>query len=275
MPELPEVETIVRGLDSELRGKKVKSLVFLSTHLKKKRAYSTLDPAAYRGLKIEKIRRRGKLIIMSFQWQKGLIIHLKMTGQLLLTGPEQPVDKHTHAVMRFFGIKKELRFRDIRKFGLISCLPMNKIEEKILSSLGPEPLEIELTEFYRRLKAHSKKRVKSWLLDQKIIAGIGNIYSDEILFQAGINPERPAGSLSLEESQKLFVAMKSVLRKAIKFKGSSISDYVDSSGQSGKYQKLHQVYGRENQLCKRCQQEKIKRKKIGGRSSFYCPSCQT
>ncbi|HEK85716.1 MAG: bifunctional DNA-formamidopyrimidine glycosylase/DNA-(apurinic or apyrimidinic site) lyase [Candidatus Saccharicenans sp.] len=274
MPELPEVETIVRGLEPILIGKRIKSLFFLSAHLKKKQPAWALRPETYKDQKIEKITRRGKLIIISLERQKGLLVHLKMTGQLFLAEPGRPLDKHTHAVMTFYGLKKELRFRDLRKFGLINCLPKSQIEEKVAKSLGPEPLEVKLKEFRRLLETRGRKKIKSWLLDQKIIAGIGNIYSDEILFQSGIHPERLSGSLSLEESWKLFRAMKSVLKKAIRFKGSSISDYIDSLGQRGEFQKLHQVYGRENQMCRRCRAARIERKKIGGRSSFFCPNCQ-
>lgn len=275
MPELPEVETIVRGLRPELIGKRVKDFVFLSPHLWKKQPASALRPDSYRGKRIEDIWRRGKLIVFSFNGQKGLLIHLKMTGQLYLTDPGQPVDKHTHALMTFSGLRKELRFRDIRKFGFLSCLKMAEIKEKVSAELGPEPLGIKSDEFYGLLKQYGKKRIKGWLLDQKIIAGIGNIYSDEMLFRAGINPERPAGSLSPEEARKLYRAMRAVLKKAIELKGSSVSDYIDSSGKKGEFQKWHRVYGKEGQLCPRCQTTSIKRKKINGRSSFFCPVCQS
>jgi formamidopyrimidine-DNA glycosylase len=273
MPELPEVETIVRGLKPELSGKKVRQFIFLSPHLRKKQPNSALAPGSYEGKRIKDIWRRGKMIIFSFVSHEGLLVHLKMTGQLYLARPVQPVDKHTHARMTFSGLEKELRFRDIRKFGYLNCLKMAEIKERVFADLGPEPLELKFGDFSRLLKEHHKKRIKGWLLDQKIIAGIGNIYSDEMLFRAGIHPERQAGCLSQKEARKLYLAMKAVLREGIRLKGSSISDYVDSYGEKGEFQKFHRIYGKEGESCPHCQST-VRRKKISGRSSYFCPVCQ-
>ncbi|MDY0231426.1 MAG: DNA-formamidopyrimidine glycosylase [Candidatus Saccharicenans sp.] len=275
MPELPEVETVVRGLDRELRGKRLKDFVFLSQHLVSKQPATALSLENYYGKKIKKIWRRGKVIVFEFSGQLGLIVHLKMTGQLYFVCPDQLLDKHSHARMAFYGFKKELRFRDIRKFGYLNCLKVEEIQKKIQTELGPEPLEINFQDFFNRLQQFGKKRIKGWLLDQKIIAGIGNIYSDEILFKAKISPERKTISLSQKEARNLYRAMKSVLEKAIELKGSSVSDYVDSLGQPGKFQKRHRVYGREGKPCFRCQGTTVQRKKICGRSAFFCPSCQS
>lgn len=274
MPELPEVETVVRGLSSRLEGRRVRDLVFLSAHLERKQPFSALSPVAYRGKKIEKIWRRGKMIIFSFSGGCGLLIHLKMTGQLYLCSPEKPLDKHTHARMSFYGLNSELRFRDIRKFGFWNCLRTPEILRRVNSELGPEPLGLDFPEFQDLLRKRAGKTIKGWLLDQKVIAGIGNIYSDEILFRAGIRPDRPAGRLSLAEARKLYRAMKSVLKKAIELGGSSISDYVDSTGEKGRFQQRHLAYDREGRLCRRCRKGVIVRKRIAGRSSFYCPYCQ-
>ena len=274
MPELPEVETIVRGLKSELVGQRVKEFRFLSPHLEKEQLPGSFQPATYKGRKILDIRRRGKMIIIEFEGRLGWLVHLKMTGQLFLTEPERKIDKHTHALLKFYRLKKELRFRDIRKFGFLNCLDLTQIEGKIGNDLGPEPLEIDLASFKGLLKTHGKKRLKNWLLDQKIIAGIGNIYSDEILFRAELNPFRLAGSLTDREATRLYRAMERVLKEAIALKGSSISDYIDASGERGRFQEHHRVYAREGRLCPRCRQEKIIRKKINGRSTFFCPGCQ-
>lgn len=274
MPELPEVETVVRGLRPRLEGRKVRDLVFLSPHLSRKQPFPALSPEAYRGKKVEKIWRRGKMIIVSFSGGCGLLIHLKMTGQLYLCRPDQPVDKHTHARLRFSGLKSELRFRDVRKFGFLNCLKLPEILHKVNSELGPEPLTLEFPAFRDLLAKHGGKVIKGWLLDQKIIAGVGNIYSDEILFRAGLRPDRRAGDLNAGEARKLYQAMKSVLKKAIELKGSSIRDYVDSSGEKGRFQQRHLVYGREGRPCHRCRQTVIAKKKIAGRSSFFCPNCQ-
>ncbi len=274
MPELPEVETVVSGLRSRLEGRRVRDLVFLSPHLERKQPQSALSPALYRGRTVQKIWRRGKMIIFDFSGGCGLLIHLKMTGQLYLCPPEQPLDKHTHARMTFCGLDSELRFRDVRKFGFCNCLRLPEIVHKVEAELGPEPLVLDFSGFQELLRKHGGKKIKGWLLDQKVIAGIGNIYSDEILFRAGIRPDRPAGRLNPEEARKLFRAMKSVLKKAIELRGSSISDYVDSAGERGRFQKKHQVYDREGQRCRRCRRAVISRKKIAGRSSFFCPHCQ-
>jgi len=274
MPELPEVETVVRGLRSRLEGRRVRSLIFLSSHLEQKQPFSALSPGVYRGKKIVCLWRRGKIIIFSFSGGCGLLIHLKMTGQLYLCPPEQPLDKHTHARMTFYGLKSELRFRDIRKFGFLNCLRMPEILSRVSTGLGPEPLDLGFKEFQALLKKHGRKKIKGWFLDQKIIAGIGNIYSDEILFRAGIRPDRPAGTLGPEEVRRLYRAMKSTLREAIKLKGSSVSDYVDARGEKGQFQRKHLVYGRDGMLCYRCRRAAINRKRIAGRSSFFCPFCQ-
>ncbi|MBC7349278.1 MAG: bifunctional DNA-formamidopyrimidine glycosylase/DNA-(apurinic or apyrimidinic site) lyase [Candidatus Aminicenantes bacterium] len=274
MPELPEVETVVRGLRSALEGKRVRQFVFLSTHLQRKQPVPALCPEDYRGKRIKEIQRRGKMIIFNFEGGCGLLIHLKMTGQLFLTDPRQPIDKHTHARMSFSGFRPELRFRDIRKFGFLNCLRAPDIWKKVNSELGPEPLSVGWPEFRDLLQKHAKKRIKGWLLDQKLIAGIGNIYSDEILFRAGVRPDRLAGSLSLAEARKVFRSMRAVLRRAIELKGSSVSDYVDSTGQKGRFQAQHRVYDREGRPCRRCQLALIQRKEIAGRSSFFCPACQ-
>jgi formamidopyrimidine-DNA glycosylase len=275
MPELPEVETVVRGLDRELRGRKVKDFIFLSQHLTTRQPAAALKPENYRERKIKKIWRRGKMIIFEFSGQLGLLAHLKMTGQLYLTSPGLPLDKHCHARMAFYGLKRELRFRDIRKFGYLNCLKLEEIHEKIGAALGPEPLEINFRDFFNRLQKYGNKRIKGWLLDQKIMAGLGNIYSDEILFRAGINPERKAGSLTLKEAGYLYRAMLRVLKKAIELRGSSVSDYLDSEGRPGEFQRQHRVYDREGQRCLRCRKAMIQRKKVCGRSSFFCPVCQS
>lgn len=274
MPELPEVETVVSGLRPRLEGRRVRDLVFLSTHLKRRQPGSALSPALYRRKRVQKIWRRGKMIIFNFSDGCGLLIHLKMTGQLFLCPPEQPLDKHTHVRMTFYGVSSELRFRDVRKFGFWKCLRLPEIISKVESELGPEPLALDISKFRELLRKHGGKKIKGWLLDQKIIAGIGNIYSDEILFRAGIRPDRLAGGVKPDESRKLYRAMKSVLKKAIELKGSSISDYVDSGGEKGQFQQKHLVYDREGSLCPRCRQGVIVRKRISGRSSFYCPCCQ-
>lgn len=265
---------MVRGLRLVLEGKRVKELIFLSPHLLPKKPARALRPEDYRGKRIKEVQRRGKMIIFTFEGSRGLLIHLKMTGQLYLTDPDQPVDKHTHVQMTFSGFRPELRFRDIRKFGFVNCLREKDIWQRVNSGLGLEPLVVGWSEFRDLLQKHGKKNIKSWLLDQKLIAGIGNIYSDEILFRAGVRPDRLASSLSPGEVRKIFRSMRVVLRRAIELKGSSFSDYVDSVGQKGRFQTEHRVYGREGRPCRRCRLALIQRRKVAGRSSFFCPACQ-
>ncbi len=274
MPELPEVETIVRGLRSKIIGLEVESLEFLSPHLKKKHPGRKNVINYFRGEKVKGIRRRGKMIIVEFSCRLKWLIHLKMTGQLYFVPKSQPLDKHVHARVNFKGRDEELRFRDVRKFGFWFCLDESELEKRISESLGPEPLELNYKDFCRLMQKYPSRRLKSFLLDQKIIAGIGNIYSDEALFLAGLRPDRRIDSLTPTETKKLHRAIIRVLREAIAMKGSSVSDYVDSVGEKGHFQEKHNVYGKEGKKCRRCKTGLIRREKIAGRSSCFCPVCQ-
>ncbi len=193
MPELPEVETIVRGLDPGLRGRVIAGVELLFPPLL--RRANVRELAALSGKRIIGVRRRGKMILIEFRGGPTLVFHLKMTGQLLLVEPGAARDKHTRLVMAFRDAKNELHFRDIRKFGFLLCLPDGKADSCAeLDALGPEPLDITCATFAGRF-AGKKGRIKGLLLDQTIIAGIGNIYADEILFDSRIHPETPASSI--------------------------------------------------------------------------------
>lgn len=274
MPELPEVETIVRGLRSKIIGLEVEKLEFLSPHLMKKHSSRKNIIDYFSGEKIEGIKRRGKMIIVEFSGRLKWLIHLKMTGQLYCVPKNQPLDKHVHARVIFKGNEEELRFRDVRKFGFWFCLEDSELEKRISGNLGPEPLELKYKDFCQLLQKYPSRKLKSFLLDQKIIAGIGNIYSDEALFLAGLRPDRRVDSLIPVEAKKLHRAIKNVLEEAIALKGSSISDYVDAGGEKGHFQEKHNVYGKEGLKCRRCMTGLIRREKIAGRSSYFCPICQ-
>ncbi len=271
MPELPEVETIVRNLSSKLKGLEISSVKIIYPPVLRKKKPSLINDL--KGRKVVSVRRRGKMLLINFERNLSLLIHLKMTGQLLFYPREEPLDKHTHFILSFKDENKELRFRDVRKFGFISCirnLDISCADE--LKNLGPEPLEIDFP-LFKKLFQGRKARLKSLLLNQNFIAGIGNIYADEILFQAKLHPLTPASHLGDDDLKRLLKAMRDVLRKAIVHKGSSIRSFTNAEGKRGKFQNYHQVYGRESQSCFICG-EKIKRLRLGGRSSSFCPRCQ-
>ena len=194
------------------------------------------------------------------QW----IVHLGMTGRMMVCEPQAEMAKHTHAVLRLAS-GRELRFVDPRRFGRLSVTHG-------FQAAGSEPLEVELERFVRLFRGR-KTPIKSALLNQKLLSGVGNIYADESLFRAGVRPRRRAASLTREDLRRLYLAVQEVLKEAIALGGSSISDYVDADGEEGFFQLQHRVYGREGEPCLACKTP-IKRVVIAGRSSHYCPKCQ-
>lgn len=271
MPELPEVETIVRGLASRIEGAELGPVRLLFPPLLRRAAGSEL--AVLEGKRILGVRRRGKMVLIACEGGWTLVFHLKMTGQLLLALPADPVDKHTRLLIPLAGLGLELRFRDVRKFGFLCCLgPGQASSAPELDGLGPEPLETGRAAF-AGLFRDRKGRIKSLLLDQRVVAGIGNIYADEILFRARIHPLTPAAALSAAALETLWRSVRAVLRRAIARKGSTIRDYLDPDGEPGDFQSLHKVYGREGMACRACRTP-VRRIRVGGRSTFFCPVCQ-
>lgn len=279
MPELPEVETVRRNLATVLPGRRVEAVEVRSPH-----CLAEPDPELFRrsltGRTIRGVGRRGKYLLLDLDGGFVLAVHLRMTGRLVYevpgTGPaaagETAPDPHTHAVLRLSGGGR-LSFRDVRKFGrlyltpsLSSLLPAGK--------LGPEPLEEGFTPeaLASRLKGR-QARVKAMLLDQRVVAGVGNIYADEALFLAGIHPERRAGSLRKAEVERLHAAVRQVLEEGIRHRGTTFSDYRDGFGEPGGYGERLAVYGREGAPCRRCGGP-VSRIRSGGRSSYFCPACQ-
>lgn len=272
MPELPEVETIVRGLAPAVRGRTVDRAELLFKPLLRRGPKGGL--AVLAGRRVLGVWRRGKMALIECEGGLTLVFHLKMTGQLLLAAPgAEPPDKHTRLVVKFRDGGPELRFRDIRKFGFLICV---RGEAEIgcaeLACLGPEPLGLGLEEFARAL-GKRKGRIKGALLDQTVIAGIGNIYADEMLFDSGIHPETAAAALSKKDVAHLWASMGRVLAAAIEAKGSSLRDYVDAEGQAGEFQESHRVYGREGEPCATCGRP-IRRAVVAGRGTHFCPRCQ-
>ncbi len=273
MPELPEVETIARSLEPRINGRAISGIELLYRPLLRGRGKKALE--AMRGRRVLGVRRRGKMLLIECEGGRALVFHLKMTGQFLFAAEGTPRDKHIRLVIRFEDGRNELRFRDVRKFGFLLCLegePERACGE--LACLGPEPLEVGLPEFRAILEAR-RGRIKSLLLDQTRIAGIGNIYADETLFAARIHPETPASSLRAEAVEELYLAMRKILASAVEAGGSTLTDagYHDADGNAGDFQFSHQVYDRKGEPCLVCG-TLIQVKRVGGRSSHFCPRCQ-
>ena len=288
MPELPEVETIARGLASRGTGDVIES-VWLGPKPEPLKSAGHEIVTTLESKRIASVRRVGKHIVFDLenggrapspvrrksgrksskpeqtalpiaQW----IVHLGMTGRMLVCKSEEAIENHSLAVPRLAS-GRELRFVDPRRFGRLSVT-------QGFAAAGSEPLDVGLDRFVELFRGR-KTPIKSALLNQKLLSGVGNIYADESLFRAGIRPRRRASSLTRKELSRLFAAIQEVLKEAISAGGSSISNYVDADGEEGFFQLQHRVYGRENEPCLVCKTP-IKRIVIGGRSSHYCPKCQ-
>ena len=298
MPELPEVQTIVNDLNKKVVGRKITGVWFDFPKMFKK---SPLSLEKIKGKKILEVRRRGKNILVYLSGNLLLLIHQKLTGHLLvgkweverkplrpkgvgvsekaipLFPPEMVNDSYNSYIHIIFYLDngQMLGLSDLRKFAKVILGKKEEIENlPDLKELGTEPLDkdFKFIKFIKLIKPE-KRKIKQVLIDQEIIAGIGNIYSDEILWLAKIHPFKPANKLSEKELKSLYAAMKKVLQKAVKMRGTSISDYRDTAGKKGKYAEIRSVYQRENEPCKRCKTS-IVRVKLGGRSAHYCPACQ-
>jgi formamidopyrimidine-DNA glycosylase len=295
MPELPEVETIARGLDKRIAGDVIES-VWLGEKPQPLKSSAAEIVSVLEHSRVVHVRRAGKHIVFDLERQheggkclpslasgkrmrtsgtaprRGQwIVHLGMTGQLLIASPQVEIAKHTHAVLKLKS-GRELRFVDMRRFGRLSVIRITSDKETGFGAPGVEPLDIDLEHFIPLF--HGRKTpIKSALLNQKLLSGVGNIYADESLFRAKVRPRRRATSLTRAELEKLHKGLQRVLREAIKLGGSSVSDYVDAEGREGFFQLKHYVYGREGKPCLVCGTP-IKRIIIAGRSSHYCPQCQ-
>lgn len=274
MPELAEVETIRRDVDRVYTGRRITGV---EVHgLRSVRRH--LDPAQFEsgvaGRRVAATGRRGKYLVVDLDDGAAVVAHMGMSGQLLQAAPEEELSKHTHVRLRFEE-GPDLRFVDPRTFGQMWVT--RPVEGRIpeLAHLGFDPLEDpdarqRLEDLVRR-----PTKLKPLLMDQSRIAGIGNMYADEILFAAGLRPERPAATLSAAETAQLYRSMVSVLEDAIRYRGSSLADeqYRDLFGELGGFQKHHRVYAREGLACSRCGATVV-RMPFSGRSSFFCPGCQ-
>lgn len=269
MPELPEVQTVVTTLQP-IVGKRLGKARVLRRDVLHGERVSFNDFA--KGREIRAIRRQAKRIIFEIGDDRQILIHLGMTGQLTVNPRHTRLLPHTHLRVPLVGSKEELRFRDVRRFGGVWLLRGSTPRcGRGLGKLGPDPLEVALPEFRTIFKRN--RQVKALLLDQSVLAGLGNIYTDEALFKAGIHPLRRASDLTPTEVADLRRAIRNTLRAAIKAGGSSISDFRDGNGERGWFQLRHQAYGREGKPCRRCK-ALIERIQAGGRSSHICPNCQ-
>jgi len=287
MPELPEVETIARGVDARVRGDRIVEAWFSSYH----QPFKTPPRRQAKGLEgrvILAVHRTGKHIVCELgrldsvgaarsrpleqdnnQVEAQWIVHLGMTGRLLVTTPDGPVAPHTHARLTL-GSGRELRFVDPRRFGRLELRDLG--HSMGFTGPGKEPLSIGPEEFAALFRGR-KLAIKAALLNQTLLAGVGNIYADEGLFRAGLRPRRRAGRLTRSELERLRVALRKVLEQAIHAGGSSVSDYVDAEGMRGFFQLEHRVYRRTGQPCLSCNTP-IRRVVVAGRSTHYCPQCQ-
>lgn len=260
MPELPEVETVVRSVRPHLIGKRIVAAKFTSRWVTPGNRANLAARLA--GRRIESIGRRGKFILIGLD-RGTLTVHLGMTGKLLVAGT---VDAHTHGVFTFED--GALLYHDPRQFGSIEWSPGDSPR---VARLGPEPLEVTFEEFRERLRR--KARVKALLLNQTFLAGVGNIYADESLFAAGIHPLSSAASLGKTRAERLYLAMRGILAHAIELGGSSISDYVNAEGERGWFQMEHRVYGREGGPCANCGGA-VRKILVAQRGTHFCPRCQ-
>ena len=265
MPELPEVQMVVNTLRPAITGKKIFSVDL--------RRPDILLPAGTNlaenltGKIISSIHRRAKRIVFALTDSNQFYIHLGMTGRLTIEPADSPILlPHTHLILRFADL--EIRFRDPRRLGGVWWLGTNPADEKI----GPEPLTLRIAQLQKRLQ-RTTRAIKNALLDQSVIAGLGNIYVDESLFKARIHPLVPAKDLSTNQVAALNRAIKFTLNKALKHRGSTLRDYFDANGNPGGFQKLHAVYDRAELPCRKCKTA-IERFVLGGRSTHFCPRCQ-
>jgi len=267
MPELPEVETVANGVHQRVHGQIITAVRTTSNPQTFKSPPTELADTLT-GSVIDRVHRVGKTIVADLS-RNGppaqLLIHLGMTGRLLVSTPDTPIPPHTHAILTLSS-GKELRFVDPRRFGRLSVL------HEPYTGPGKEPLTIPLEDFISLFR-NRKTPIKAALLNQSLLHGVGNIYADEALHHAGIRPRRHAGRLTRDEFTRLRTALQKVLKQAIKLGGSSVSDYVDAEGAAGFFQLHHRVYSRTGQPCRTCK-TLIERIVIGGRSTHFCPTCQ-
>jgi formamidopyrimidine-DNA glycosylase len=274
MPELPEVETVAQGLRRRALGRRIASVEVRHASIIGGSAEEFAATLTDRTL--ASISRKGKAIAIELTSEDGspprfLLVRLGMTGQLTVAPHEAPTELHTHVIMALDDGREELRFRDIRRFGRLRSLTVQELE-KIFGALGPDAQLVTEQEFQTVMRRR-KGAIKSWLMNQNLVAGLGNIYADEALFEARIHPLSQPGSISADKARVLFKAVRKVLRRAVNLGGTTFSDYMDLEGRPGGFLNKLRVYQHTGEPCRRCGQA-IRRIVIAGRSSHFCPRCQ-
>jgi formamidopyrimidine-DNA glycosylase len=272
MPELPEVETVCRTLRALVRGRRIIKIEVLQSRLRQRIAHN-FESLLLGGTFVD-VRRRGKYILLILDREVIWVVHLGMSGKLIYVTGERPREKHDHICA---GLENgcELRYHDPRRFGLSAAIPLGELARwPPIRDLGPDPLGADFTPA-RLYEAASKsrRRIRDLLLDQRVVAGLGNIYTNEILYRAGVRPTARAFHLGRYRIHEIAAATPGLLNQAIQWGGTSFSDYRDGEDRRGEFQSHLHVYGREGEPCRRCRHI-IKRASLGNRSAFYCPSCQ-
>jgi formamidopyrimidine-DNA glycosylase len=267
MPELPEVQTVVTTLRPKVVGRRIRSVTLARTDIVTP-AHVDLR-AKLTGRTVRDIGRRGKRIVFTLDDDNRFYIHLGMTGQLTAVAPTVTAGPHTHLELDV-GPALVLRFRDPRRFGGVWWLGAEAGAQD--TGMGPEPFALRPAQLAARL-ARTTRAIKNALMDQRVVAGLGNIYVDESLFAAGIHPLTPADRLTAEQVGRLNRAIKATLRRALRHRGSTLRDYLDADGEAGGFQRLHRVYDRAGEPCRSCGTA-IDRVVLGGRSTHFCPKCQ-
>ena len=286
MPELPEVETIRRDLSQAIINHRIVSISINQPKIIKNKNINFFKKNLI-DKQIISVNRIGKLLYLELSNQLVLLIHLKMTGQLIYqkklkkiygghSFPPQNTtlpNKYSHIIFHFDNESK-LFFNDQRQFGFMQIVKNIQLQ-KIKSKYGIEPLQPNFTlKNFSAIFTNRKTYLKNILLNQKIISGLGNIYVDEICFDAGINPQTLVSKLNKNQIKKLFASTKKIIKLAIKYRGTTFSDYLDSSGKKGNYSQKLKVYGQSKKICPKCQKTTIKKIKLAGRGTHFCPHCQ-
>lgn len=271
MPELPEIETIKRGISPHLKNQVIKEVIVRENRLRW--SVPTTLPTDLRGQQIKQIQRRGKYLLFNCT-EGNLLIHLGMSGNLRLLPVETTLKKHDHVDIILMN-NTCLRYHDPRRFGCILWTKEPILSHPLLRHLGVEPLEENFTgEYLYQQAQHKKSPIKSFIMNNKFVVGVGNIYANEALFIAGIHPMTPIGTINLVSYEKLVASIQHVLRTAIAMGGTTLRDFTDSEGKPGYFKQVLQVYARQGEKCLQCGQL-IELQKIGQRASYFCPNCQT
>jgi formamidopyrimidine-DNA glycosylase len=274
MPELPEVETVARGLRRRALGRRLAEVVVRHAGI----IVGAPEDFAARleGRRIAAVRRKGKVVAAELDAGDGrapefLIIRLGMTGQLTVQPASAPLEPHTHVLMPLDDGKEEIRYTDARRFGNLRALTREEMQA-LFASLGPDAQHAGEAQFLRSMRGR-RGALKSWLMNQQALAGLGNIYADEALFESRLHPLAQPGRLKVEQAQRLLRAVRHVLARAVRAQGTSFRDYVDIEGRPGRFAMRLKVYQRTGEPCRRCRTP-IRRIVIAGRSSHFCPQCQ-